>query len=333
MSVSLSHLVSIRPSSITSFTTMKILLANPRGFCAGVNMAIDCVDEVLRIHGPPVYVYHEIVHNRHVVEDFRRRGVTFVNDVRDVPEGGVLVYSAHGISPDVRRQARTRRLIEVDATCPLVTKVHLEVLRFAREGYTIVFIGHRNHDEAVGTVGEAPESIVVVETVDEVDRLPVADPQRVAYVTQTTLSVSDAERIISALRRRFPGVKAPPKDDICYATTNRQNAVSELSPEVDLVLVIGSKNSSNSRRLVERAREAGKPAHLIDDESELRAEWFSGTGAVLVTAGASAPEHLVNNLLDRLKRDFSGEVEMRTLVEEDVAFELPRSIRSLTVVK
>jgi 4-hydroxy-3-methylbut-2-enyl diphosphate reductase len=224
-------------------------------------------------------------------------------------------------------------LIEVDATCPLVTKVHLEVLRFARDGYTIVFIGHRNHDEAVGTVGEAPESMVVVESVEEVDRLNVADPDRVAYVTQTTLSVSDAERIIAALRRRFPMIKAPPKDDICYATTNRQNAVSELSPEVQLVLVIGSRNSSNSQRLVERAREAGRRAHLIDDESELRAEWFVGVDAVLVTAGASAPEHLVNNLLDRLKRDFNGEVETRMLIEEDVAFELPRSIRSLAVVQ
>jgi 4-hydroxy-3-methylbut-2-enyl diphosphate reductase len=312
---------------------MKILLANPRGFCAGVNMAIDCVDEVLRLKGPPVYVYHEIVHNKHVVDDFRRRGVTFVDRVTDVPEGGVLVYSAHGISPEVRRQAKARRLVEVDATCPLVTKVHLEVLRFARDGYTIIFVGHRNHDEAVGTVGEAPESIIVVESPEEVQRLHVADPDRVAYVTQTTLSVSDAERIIGALRQRFPNIKAPPKEDICYATTNRQSAVSELSPEVDVVLVIGSKNSSNSQRLVDRAIEAGKPAYLVDDQSEIRPEWFAGKQADLVTAGASAPEHLVNELLDRLKRDFGGEVELRSLVEEDVAFELPRSARRLAVVQ
>jgi len=312
---------------------MKILLANPRGFCAGVNMAIDCVDEVLRIKGPPVYVYHEIVHNKHVVDDFRSRGVTFVDRVGDVPEGGVLVYSAHGISPAVRREAKQRWLVEVDATCPLVTKVHIEVLRFARDGYTIIFVGHRNHDEAVGTVGEAPDSILVVESPEEVQRLNVPDPNKVAYVTQTTLSVSDAMRVIGALKEKFPNIKAPPKEDICYATTNRQGAVSELSPEVDLVLVIGSKNSSNSQRLVERAKEAGKPAYLVDDQSEIRPEWFEGKRSVLVTAGASAPEHLVHNLLDRLKREFDGEVETRTLVEEDVAFELPRSVRSLAVVQ
>jgi 4-hydroxy-3-methylbut-2-enyl diphosphate reductase len=312
---------------------MKILLANPRGFCAGVNMAIDCVDEVLRIKGPPVYVYHEIVHNKHVVDDFRSRGVTFVDRVDDVPEGGVLVYSAHGISPAVRREAKQRKLVEVDATCPLVTKVHIEVLRFARDGYTIIFIGHRNHDEAVGTVGEAPESIIVIESPEEVASLNVPDPNKVAYVTQTTLSVSDAMRVIGALKQKFPNVKAPPKEDICYATTNRQSVVSELSPEVDLVLVIGSRNSSNSQRLVERAREAGKSAFLIDDQSEIQPEWFEGKHSVLVTAGASAPEYLVHNLLDRLKRDFNGEVETRTLVEEDVAFELPRSVRSLAVVQ
>ena len=209
---------------------MKAILANPRGFCAGVNMAIDVVDEALRLRGAPIYVYHEIVHNRHVVEDFQRRGVTFVDDVDEVPEGSVLVYSAHGISPAVRSRAKARRLVEVDATCPLVTKVHLEVLKFAREGHTIVFVGHRNHDEAIGTVGEAPESIVVVETPEEVERLTVPDPDKLAYVTQTTLSLADAERIIGALRAKFPNIKAPPKEDICYATTNRQNAVTTLSP-------------------------------------------------------------------------------------------------------
>ena len=312
---------------------MKVILANPRGFCAGVNMAIDVVDEALRLRGAPIYVYHEIVHNRHVVEDFEQRGVTFVDDVGEVPPGAVLVYSAHGISPEVRRRAKARGLVEVDATCPLVTKVHLEVLKFAREGYTIVFIGHRNHDEAVGTVGEAPESVVVVEGPEDVAKLDVPDPEKVAYVTQTTLSVSDAVRTIAALKARFPNIKAPPKDDICYATTNRQNAVTQMAPEAQVVLVIGSTNSSNSQRLVDRAREAGKAAYLIDDESELNPTWLRGVDTVFVTAGASAPERLVEALLGRLKREFGAQVEERTLVEEDVSFAPPKSLRSLTVVR
>lgn len=311
---------------------MKVILANPRGFCAGVNMAIDVVDQVLELRGPPIYVFHEIVHNRHVVEGFKKRGVEFIETVSEVPAGSVLVYSAHGISPEVRQQARDRRLVEVDATCPLVTKVHMEVLRYARDGYTILFIGHRNHDEAVGTLGEAPGSIIVVESPEEVSSLKIPDPNKVAFVTQTTLSVSDAQRVIDAIKARFPRVRYPEKDDICYATTNRQNAVSEISPEVDLVLVIGSKNSSNSQRLVERAREAGKPGFLIDDESEMDPDWFTGRSSVLVTAGASAPEHLVNNLLERLKREFGATVEVRTLVQEDVTFELPKSVKRLTVV-
>jgi 4-hydroxy-3-methylbut-2-enyl diphosphate reductase len=311
---------------------MRVILANPRGFCAGVNMAIEVVDQVLALRGPPVYVFHEIVHNRHVVDDFKRRGVTFVKDVSEVPIGGLIVYSAHGIAPDVRRAARQRRLIEVDATCPLVTKVHMEVLRYARDGYTILFIGHRNHDEAIGTVGEAPQSIVVVESPEDVERVRVPDQNKVAFVTQTTLSVSDAQRIIDAIKRRFPNVRYPTKDDICYATTNRQNAVSELSPLVDLVLVIGSRNSSNSQRLVDRAEEAGKRAYLIDDEAEINPAWFDRVEGVLVTAGASAPEHLVNALLERLRRDYGATVETRTLVEEDVSFELPVSVRSLTVL-
>jgi 4-hydroxy-3-methylbut-2-enyl diphosphate reductase len=312
---------------------MKVILANPRGFCAGVDMAIDVVDEALRLKGPPVYVYHEIVHNRHVVEDFVRRGVTFVNDVSEVPPGAVLVYSAHGISPAVRNEAKARGLVEIDATCPLVTKVHLEVLKFAREGYTIVFVGHRRHDEAVGTVGEAPESVVVVEGPEDVAKLDVPNPDRIAYVTQTTLSVSDAVRTIAALKARFPNIKAPPKDDICYATTNRQAAVTEMAPEADVVLVVGSRNSSNSQRLVDRAREAGKAAYLIDDASELDPAWLDGTGTVFITAGASAPERLVQALLDRLRRDYGAHVEERTLVEEDVSFAPPKSLRSLTVVR
>ncbi len=311
---------------------MKILLANPRGFCAGVNMAIDVVDQVLELKGPPVYVFHEIVHNRHVVDGFRARGVTFVDTIDEVPEGGLVVYSAHGISPTVRKEAKNRKLVEVDATCPLVTKVHLEVLRFVRDGYRIIFIGHRQHDEAIGTVGEAPEHITVVESPEDVENLQVPNPQKVAYVTQTTLSVFDAQRIIAALKKKFPNIKAPPKEDICYATTNRQNAVSQLSPDADLILVIGSKNSSNSLRLVETARELGKAAYLIDDASELDPAWFEGVNAVMVTAGASAPEHLVQALIERLKRDYGGQTELRTVVEEDISFERPKSLRTLAVL-
>jgi 4-hydroxy-3-methylbut-2-en-1-yl diphosphate reductase len=312
---------------------MKVLLANPRGFCAGVNMAIDVVDQVLDIKGPPIYVYHEIVHNLHVVNDFRARGVTFVDDISEVPPGGTVVYSAHGVSPAIRSAAKIRNLVEIDATCPLVTKVHLEVLRFARQGYTIVFIGHRNHDEAIGTVGEAPQSIVVVESPEQVETLAVPDPNKLAYVTQTTLSIADAERIIRALKAKFPSIKAPPKEDICYATTNRQNAVNELAPETDLVLVIGSRNSSNSQRLVDAAKEQGKAAYLIDDVRELDPAWLREARSVLVTAGASAPEHLVDQLLEKLRSEHGGEVELRTLVEEDVNFAPPPSLRSLTVVR
>jgi len=311
---------------------MKILLANPRGFCAGVNMAIDVVDQVLKLKGPPIYVFHEIVHNKHVVDDFRARGVTFVEDVSEVPEGGLVVYSAHGISPEVRRQSKERKLVEVDATCPLVTKVHFEVLRFVRDSYHIIFIGHRRHDEAIGTVGEAPQHITVVESPEDVEALQIDPSAKIAYVTQTTLSVFDANRIIAALKKKFPNIKAPPKEDICYATTNRQSAVSQLSREADLVLVIGSKNSSNSLRLVETARELGKPAYLIDDQSELNPAWFEGVDSVMITAGASAPEHLVQSVIDRLTRDFGAETELRTVVEEDVAFERPKSLRTLAVV-
>ncbi|HEV7298007.1 MAG TPA: 4-hydroxy-3-methylbut-2-enyl diphosphate reductase [Tepidisphaeraceae bacterium] len=312
---------------------MKVILANPRGFCAGVNMAIDVVDQVLALQGAPVYVYHEIVHNRHVVEDFKSRGVKFVDSVDDVPPGATLVYSAHGISPVVRQAAKARKLIEVDATCPLVSKVHVEVLRYAREGYTIIFVGHRNHDEAIGTVGEAPDHIIVVESAEEVEHLTVPDETKLAFVTQTTLSVSDCNRVVAALKKRFPTIRHPAKDDICYATTNRQTAVTQIAPEVDVVLVIGSQNSSNSQRLVDRAIEAGKDGHLIDDASELQPEWVAGKSAVMVTAGASAPERLVNALLDRLRDEFGGVVETRTLIEEDVSFEAPKSLRSLAVVR
>ncbi|MEM8875750.1 MAG: 4-hydroxy-3-methylbut-2-enyl diphosphate reductase [Planctomycetota bacterium] len=311
---------------------MKVILANPRGFCAGVRMAIEVVDQVLKAQGAPVYVYHEIVHNKHVVDDFKSRGVTFVEDVAEVPEGETVVFSAHGIPPAVRETAKARSLTIHDATCPLVTKVHNEVIRYAREGYEIVFIGHRNHQEAIGTAGEAPDHITIIEEAEEVDSLPFTTETKLAYVTQTTLSVTDANRVIDALKARFPQVREPAKEDICYATTNRQEAVSLFSPEVDLVLVVGSKNSSNSNRLVDRAVEVGTPGHLIDDASELQSEWFAGVDTVLVTAGASAPEHLVEDLLGKLIADHGATVETRTLADENVHFALPKSARSLAVV-
>jgi 4-hydroxy-3-methylbut-2-enyl diphosphate reductase len=244
----------------------------------------------------------------------------------------VVVYSAHGISPEVRAEANRRRLVEVDATCPLVIKVHHEVQRFAKDGYSIVFIGHAKHDEAVGTVGEAPDAITVVESVEDVERLEVKNPNKMAYVTQTTLSLYDAQRIIDALKARFPNIKAPPKEDICYATTNRQNAVAEVAPDVNLVLVIGSRNSSNSQRLVETAHQAGKAAYLIDDQSELDPQWFEGVETVLITAGASAPEYLVQDLVSRLQREHGADSQVRTVAEEDMWFAPPKSLRSLTVV-
>jgi 4-hydroxy-3-methylbut-2-enyl diphosphate reductase len=312
---------------------MKIILANPRGFCAGVNMAIECVDQVLKHQGAPVYVYHEIVHNKHVVDDFVSRGVTFVNSIEEVPPGATVVYSAHGVSPTIRQTSKQRNLVEIDATCPLVTKVHSEVKIFARKGYTIVFIGHKDHDEAVGTVGEAPDNIVVVESAEDVDKLSFPEGTKLCFVTQTTLSLLDAMSVISALQKKFPDIKPPPKDDICYATTNRQMAVQQLGGDADLVLCIGSQNSSNSKRLVEMAHQEGKAAYLIDDESELDPKWLDGVKCVFITAGASAPERLVQALIERLKREFGGEVEERTLVEEDVHFELPKPLRRLAVVK
>jgi 4-hydroxy-3-methylbut-2-enyl diphosphate reductase len=311
---------------------MRIILANPRGFCAGVNMAIDTVEQVLKTRGAPVYVYHEIVHNKHVVNSFVGRGVTFVNSIEEVPNGRVVVYSAHGISPEVRRQATQRNLIEVDATCPLVVKVHSEVLRYARDGYTILFVGHRHHDEAVGTAGEAPNHVIIVESPEEVEALTLPAEAKIAFVTQTTLSLSDALRTVAAIKKKYPNVRHPAKDDICYATTNRQAAVTQISGDADLVLVVGSKNSSNSMRLVERAIEQGKPAYLIDDESEIDLKWFHADQTVLITAGASAPEHLVQNLVRRLLGEFGGDVETSTLVEEDVYFELPKSVRTLAVI-
>ncbi len=311
---------------------MKLILANPRGFCAGVRMAIDVVDQVLRAQGPPVYVYHEIVHNRHVVDDFRDRGVRFVEDVDDVPQGSTVIFSAHGIPPAVRERARARNLTIHDATCPLVTKVHNEVIRYAKEGYQIIFIGHRNHQEAIGTSGEAPDRITIVEEPEEVEQLSFPPGTKLVYATQTTLSVTDAQRVIEALRQKFPEIREPAKEDICYATTNRQDAVSAWAPEADVVLVVGSRNSSNSNRLVDRAREAGIAAYLIDEASEIDPAWLEGASTVLVTAGASAPETYVTGVVDRLKREHGAKLEERSLAEEGVQFALPRSVRRLSVV-
>ncbi len=311
---------------------MKVLLANPRGFCAGVEMAIQTVEQAVRIVGTPLYVYHEIVHNRHVVERFVEQGVVFVDHIDDVPENSAVVFSAHGVSPQVRQDATARGCTMIDATCPLVTKVHMEALRYAKQGYNILLIGHAGHDEVVGTVGEAPGAITIVESPEDVAALTFGEDDGIAYLTQTTLSVDDADRIIAAIRQRYPHVKKPPTEDICYATTNRQRAVRELSPRADLVLVVGSQNSSNSVRLTEIAQNAGTrgtPARLVDDATEIDPAWFNGAKTVLVTAGASAPEHLVQQIVRKLVDDFAGEVEHATIVEEDMSFNLPVSLRVL----
>lgn len=307
---------------------MKVLLANPHGFCAGVVMVVRSLERALELLGAPLYVFHEIVHNKHVVEDFQRRGVCFVDSIEEVPEGANLLYSAHGVSPEVREQARRRRLHTIDATCPLVTKVHLEAVRFARDGYTIVLIGHEGHDEVVGTMGEAPGQIVLVETPEDAARLEVPDPDHVAYLTQTTLSVDDANRVIAALRERFPNIASPPKEDICYATQNRQEAVRELAGEAEVMLVVGSGNSSNSIRLAEVARQLGARAYLIDDVNDIDPAWLDGVERVALTAGASAPEKLVIECLDWLQTCYGAEVENRVVREEDVVFPLPRALRT-----
>jgi 4-hydroxy-3-methylbut-2-en-1-yl diphosphate reductase len=306
---------------------MKVLLASPRGFCAGVNMAIESLDLALATLEPPIYVYHEIVHNKYVVEHFRDRGVTFVDHLTDVPPGSTLLFSAHGVSPEIRRMARERQLRAIDATCPLVTKVHLEAIKYAKAGYTILLIGHEGHDEVIGTMGEAPDAIILVERPEDVASLQVADESKVAYLTQTTLSVDDANRIISRLKERFPMIASPPKDDICYATQNRQEAVSLLANHVDVAIVLGSQNSSNSQRLAELARERGVNAYLVDGPSDLKPDWFEAAGTVLVTAGASAPEKVVEECLDWLKERFDATVEPRSIREESVSFPLPRELR------
>ena len=308
---------------------MKVLLANPRGFCAGVNMAILCLDEAIKICGPNIYVYHEIVHNKYVVDRFSRQGVTFVNTIDEVPEGAFLLYSAHGVSPAIRALAKSRQLRTIDATCPLVTKVHLEAVRFAKQGYTIVLIGHEGHDEVIGTMGEAPDRMVLVDSPEEVDQLAFPPGTKLAYLTQTTLSVAEANRVIQRLKERFPAIIGPPKEDICYATTNRQEAVGQLAPQADLVIVLGSQNSSNSQRLKEIAREIGKPAYLIDTVAELQPGWLEGVQTVLITAGASAPEVVVQECVQFLVERFQAEVEEITIREEDVHFNLPKELKVL----
>jgi 4-hydroxy-3-methylbut-2-enyl diphosphate reductase len=301
----------------------------PRGFCAGVVRAVDIVELALQAYGPPVYVHHEIVHNRHVVDQLRRRGAIFVESVEEVPEGSVLIFSAHGVPPRVREQARERRLRVIDATCPLVTKVHLEAQRFAREGRTIILIGHRDHQEIIGTSGEAPDQTLIVGSVEEVDRLEVPDPNKLAYLTQTTLSLYDTQEIVDRLRQRFPNIVGPKSSDICYATQNRQEAVEQLAREVQLILVVGSANSSNSNRLVEVAQRCGVPARLIEDENDLQPEWFDGIERVGLTAGASAPEILVQQVSERLAQmGFSDQRDL-ALIREDVRFTLPAELVAL----
>jgi len=306
---------------------MHIILAWPRGFCAGVNMAIEALRRAIHRFGTPVYVYHEIVHNRWVVEEFRRQGVVFVERVDDVPAGATLMYSAHGVSPAVRDQAAARGLRTIDATCPLVMKVHREAARFASDGYSVVLIGHAGHDEVVGTLGEAPEAIHLVQRPEDIDALEVPDASRLAYLTQTTISAADAGRIITRLRERFPEIVGPAKDDICYATQNRQDAVRRFSREVDRVLVIGSGNSSNSRRLAELAVAEGVAAHLIDGPADIHDDWFTGRDTVLITAGASAPEWVVQECVSLLKRRFDATIESRKICDEQVRFALPTILR------
>ncbi len=308
---------------------MKILLANPRGFCAGVNMAIESLDRALDLFGAPLYVYHEIVHNKYVVERFQKRGVVFVESVAEVPVGAPLLYSAHGVSPQVRQLSRERKLKAIDATCPLVTKVHLEAVKYAMEGYKIVLIGHEGHDEVIGTMGEAPDQMVLVEDEQDVEALDFPPDTKIAYLTQTTLSVDDANVIINALRRKFPQIANPPKDDICYATQNRQEAVRELASKADVVLVLGSQNSSNSRRLEEIARQLGKHAHLIDGVAEIQDAWFDGANTVLITAGASAPEDVVQECVEYLEREHGATIDEHWVREENVHFPLPKTLREL----
>jgi len=305
----------------------RLLLASPRGFCAGVDRAIEIVDLALQVYGAPVYVRHEIVHNRHVVESLREKGAIFVEGLADVPQGSLVIFSAHGIAPSVREEARTRKLRTIDATCPLVTKVHVEALRYARNGYQIVLVGHRGHVEVTGTLGHAPDQIRLVETVEDVAHIEVEDEDRLAVLTQTTLSVDDTSAVIAALRKRFPKIHLPAKDDICYATQNRQNAVKTIAPQADLVLVVGAPSSSNSNRLVEVARAHGTPARLTESAQDIDPEWLDGIHVVGVTAGASTPEALVEDVVERLRALGYEAVEGVKIVDEKVRFTLPPELK------
>jgi 4-hydroxy-3-methylbut-2-en-1-yl diphosphate reductase len=305
----------------------RVLLASPRGFCAGVERAVDTVELALEHYGAPVYVRHQIVHNAHVVRDLEARGAVFVENENEAPEGATIVFSAHGVAPTVHERAAARRLNTIDATCPLVTKVHVQARRYAADGYTVVLIGHADHEEVVGTMGEAPDSIVLVESVDDVERLERGDDEKFAYITQTTLSVDETGEIITALRRRYPDIRGPQREDICYATSNRQWAVKEMLEHVDALLVIGSRNSSNSNRLVEVARAAGVPAYLIDDESAIEDAWFDGIDTVGLTSGASAPEKLVERVCAWFRERGVENIEAYQMVDEDVTFRLPVELR------
>jgi 4-hydroxy-3-methylbut-2-en-1-yl diphosphate reductase len=313
--------------AIVSHTVQKLLLAAPRGYCAGVDRAVQTVERALEIHGAPVYVRKEIVHNKHVVAGLRERGAIFVDEQTEVPEGAVCVFSAHGIAPSVRVGAEERGLRTIDATCPLVTKVHREAVRFAADGYTIVLIGHDGHEEVEGTMGEAPEQIFLVQSEQDVDRLEIEDSERIAYVTQTTLAVDETSSIIARLRKRFPHIVGPRTDDICYATTNRQSVVKQMASECDLMLVIGSRNSSNSVRLVEVARDCGTDAHLIDHAGEVREEWLAGARVVGISSGASAPENLVQDLVELFRARGVEDISEFEVIREDVRFMLPKQIR------
>ena len=306
---------------------LNVLLAAPRGFCAGVVRAIDVVKIALELYGAPIYVRKEIVHNRHVVEDLRAHGAIFINELDQAPDGARVIFSAHGVSPAVRAEAQRRGLKVIDATCPLVTKVHFEAVRFAREGYTILLIGHRDHEEMEGTYGEAPESTIIVETEAEAETVQVPNPEKVCYLTQTTLSLDETRTIVEILQRRFPRMVGPKSQDICYATENRQMAVKAVAPLCQLLLVVGSQNSSNSKRLVEVCQKSGVPAYLIDDRSFIREEWFAGVNTVSVTAGASAPENLVMDVLEALRERGYGKVEEMDIVDEDVRFNLPPELQ------
>jgi 4-hydroxy-3-methylbut-2-en-1-yl diphosphate reductase len=308
-------------------TVEKLLLAAPRGYCAGVDRAVQTVERALSIHGAPVYVRKEIVHNKHVVQQLRRRGAIFVDEQTEIPKGAVCVFSAHGVSPSVREDALQRGLRTIDATCPLVTKVHREAVRFAEEGYTIVLVGHDGHEEVEGTMGEAPDRIVLVQNEQDVQELEVEDPERIAYVTQTTLAVDETSAILERLRERFPRIVGPRTDDICYATTNRQAAVKQMASSCDLMLVIGSRNSSNSVRLVEVARDCGTDAHLLDNAREVKDEWLSGRRVVGISSGASAPEELVSELVDLFRARGVSDISEFDVVREDVRFMLPKPVR------